>query len=271
MDVAALDAAVSADRSAGLTPFCVVASAGTTNTGAVDPLSAVADLAAEHGLWLHVDAAYGGFFQLTARGRERLAGIDRADSITLDPHKSLFLPFGTGCLLVRDGQALRRAHSGDAASYLQDIDDVGLPDFADYGPELTRDFRGLRMWLPLQLHGVAAFRDTLDEKLDLAEHAFALLAADPGLEVLGAPDLSTFAFACRVRGGDTDAADAATADLLARVNAEGRILMSSTRLRGRFAIRVSVLNHRTDRARIDEGLEAIRRHAAGSATARCTA
>ena len=110
-------------------------------------------------LWLHVDGAYGAAFQLTERGRDRLRGIERADSITLDPHKGFFLPFGTGCLLVRDPATLRAAHSGDDAHYLQDIDAADLPDFADLGPELTRPFRGLPLWLPLHLHGVAAFRD----------------------------------------------------------------------------------------------------------------
>src|SRR5439155_5024072 len=123
-----------ADRRAGLLPFCLVASAGTTNTGAVDPLPACADLAAEERLWLHVDGAYGGFFQLTERGRSRLAGIERADSITLDPHKALFLPYGTGSLLVRNREVLRRAHQLGAA-YLQDVSgDDEIPTFADLSP-----------------------------------------------------------------------------------------------------------------------------------------
>lgn len=129
MDVAALRELVARDPQ----PFCVVANAGTTNTGAIDPLDAIADLCAREGLWLHVDGAYGAAFQLTDRGRRRLHGIQRADSITLDPHKGFFLPFGTGCLLVRDTAPLRAAHSGDAAHYLQDIDDAELPDFAELG------------------------------------------------------------------------------------------------------------------------------------------
>ena len=202
MDVDALASAVEADRKAGLRPFLVVASGGTTNTGTVDPLGEMADLAGEAGLWLHVDAAYGGFFQLTDRGRRRLRGIERADSIALDPHKGLFLPYGTGALLVRDGERLRAAHSGAGpkGDYMQDIVGLeGVPDFADYGPELSRDFRGLRVWLPLHLHGVAAFRAALDEKLDLARHAHTALAAGPGLELPWTPDLSIVAF--RTRGG----------------------------------------------------------------------
>jgi aromatic-L-amino-acid decarboxylase len=200
-----------------------------------------------------VDGAYGAAFQLTERGRRRLRGIERADSITLDPHKGFFLPFGTGCLLVRDTAPLRAAHSGDDAHYLQDIDDADLPDFADLGPELTREFRGIRMWLPLHLHGVAAFRDALDEKLDLAERAYAALSAEPALHVYGAPELTTVAFRC--------VDDDATAELLRRVNAERRVRLSSTRIDGRFVGRLTVLNHRTDRARVDEAVAAIRRYA----------
>ncbi|GAA0899323.1 aminotransferase class I/II-fold pyridoxal phosphate-dependent enzyme [Virgisporangium ochraceum] len=253
MDPDALRAVFATDRAAGLRPFLLVANAGSTNTGTIDPLTTLADLAAAEDLWLHVDAAYGGFFQLTDRGRERLHGIERGDSLVLDPHKSLFLPFGTGSLLVRDGDLLRRAHSGaDDGHYLQDIRDVSLPDFAAYGPELTRDNRGLRMWLPLHLHGVDAFRAALDEKLDLAGHVYAELSADPLLVVPRAPSLSTVAF--RLRAGDT-------AELMRRVNTEAEVFLSSTRIGDHHIGRVCVLNHRTDRDRVDRAVSAIRRHA----------
>jgi aromatic-L-amino-acid decarboxylase len=265
MDLPALRAAVAADRAAGRQPFCVVASAGTTNTGTIDPLADIADIAAAERLWLHIDAAYGGFFQLTERGRQRLRGIERADSLVLDAHKGLFLPFGTGCLLVRDGDLLRRAHTGPAADYLQDIHDTGLPDFADYGPELTRDFRGLRMWLPLHLHGVDAFRAALDEKLDLAEHCYRELREDPHLTLFGPPELSTVAFFGRPSGQSDDDRDGATAELLRRVNAEQRVFLSSTRIGGRYAGRICVLNHRTDHARVVTAIDAIRRHASALA------
>ena len=254
MDVAALRTLVEGDRRDGRLPFCVVANAGTTNTGAIDPLGEIAELCARERLWLHVDGAYGAAFQLTERGRQRLRGIERADSITLDPHKGFFLPFGTGCLLVRDTAALRASHSGEDAHYLQDIGAADLPNFADLGPELTREFRGIRMWLPLHLHGVAAFRAALDEKLDLALWTYAELAGDPALHVYGAPELTTIAFRC-VAGDD------ATAALLRRVNAERRVRLSSTRIDGRFVGRVTILNHRTDGARIEEAVAAIRRHA----------
>ena len=202
MDPLALARMVAEDRAAGLRPACVVATAGTTNLGVVDALPALAEVAEAERLWFHVDAAYGGFFQLTGRGRERLTGIERADSIVLDAHKGLFLPFGTGCLLVRSEEALRSSHAGEAAHYLQDMTVRELPNYADLSPELTRPARGVRLWLPLHLHGVAAFRDTLDEKLDLAEHAHDALSADDHLTVLARPELSIVGFRVRLPSGD---------------------------------------------------------------------
>jgi aromatic-L-amino-acid decarboxylase len=256
IDPGALRAAVGADRAAGLRPFCVVASAGTTNTGAVDPIDELATVAAEDGLWCHVDAAYGGFFQLTERGRARFAGIERADSITLDPHKGMFLPYGTGCLLVRDREQLRAAHHVES-EYLQDLDTVhGLPNFADYAPELSRDFRGLRVWLPLHLHGVDAFRAALDEKLDLAGVVHHGLREVPHLDVPWEPPLSIVAFRLAGEGGDD-----ANRRLLERINASRRVALSSTMIDGRYTLRVCVLSHRTHRERVEEAIAIIRESA----------
>ncbi len=254
VDVDALTARIHADRAAGLRPFALVASAGTTNTGAIDPLPALAELAAREGLWLHADAAYGGFFRLTERGHERLDGLERADSIVVDPHKGLFLPYGTGALLVRDGALLRSAHTHESAAYLQDLDDdpAALPNFSEYSPELTRDFRGLRLWLPLHLHGVGSFRAALDEKLDLARLAYENLRAMPELEVPWEPQLSIVTFRPR-RGGD----DAAR-QLLGRLNASQRIFISSTNVGGRFLLRFAILSFRTHRERVDEALALVR-------------
>jgi aromatic-L-amino-acid decarboxylase len=244
LDPVALVEAIERDRAAGRRPFLVVASAGTINAGMVDPLAAVADVAQREGLWLHVDAAYGGFFQLTGRGRSALQGIERADTITLDPHKSLFLPYGTGCLLARDGGTLRAAHEV-AAHYLPGGSD-GLPDFSAYGPELTRDFRGLRIWLPLHLHGTDAFRDALDEKLDLAQHLSEQLDAVPELEVPWRPDLSLVAF--RPRG----ATDAECLRLLDQIHDSERVWLSSAPIRGRVFLRACILSHRSRSSRVEE-------------------
>ncbi len=258
MDVDALREAVLADREARMQPFLVVASAGTTNTGAVDPIADIADVAAAEGLWLHADAAYGGFFQLTDRGRALFRGIERADSITLDPHKGLFLPYGTGSLIVRDGPKLRDAHYA-RADYLQDISPEGeLPNFAEYSAELSRDIRGLRVWLPLKLHGVAAFRESLDEKLDLALSMYEALRDTPGFDVPWEPELSVVPFRYVPAAG---VADAFNRRLLDRINAPKRVFMSSTLLSGEVWIRPCILNHRTHRDRIDEAVDIIRRAA----------
>ena len=258
MDVAAASQMIAADRQAGRRPFLLVATAGSTDTGTIDPLGDLGRLAAREGLWFHVDGAYGGFFQLTRRGRAALSGVEAADSIVLDPHKGLFLPYGTGVLLVRDTAPLRAAHSGDGdddGSYLQDLSsDHELPDFSALGPELSRDFRGLRVWLPLRLHGVGAFRAALDEKLDLAAHAHADLARDPRLELPWPPDLSTVAF--RLRRGDDDA----NLRFLDRINASGHVFSSSTRVGGRVLLRLCILSHRTHLVHVDQALQII--HAA---------
>ena len=244
-----------ADRAEGLRPFLVAPSAGTTNTGAIDPLDAVAEVAAEHGLWMHVDAAYGGFFVLTERGRERFRGIERADSVTLDPHKGMFLPYGTGALVVRDGENLREAHY-EGAAYLQDLAPAGeLPNYSEYSAELSRDWRGLRVWLPLRLHGVAAFREALDEKLDLADVLYEGLKAVPQLELPWVPQLTVVPF--RLRDGDDDA----NRGLLERINASKRVFLSSTMIHGRYTIRACIVSHRTHRDRIDECIEIVRRAA----------
>ena len=214
------------------------------------------------GLWYHVDAAYGGFFQLTKRGHERLTGIEHADSVVLDPHKGLFVPFGTGCLLVRSEEALRYSHSGGDAPYLHNIhelggDDLHLPDFADLSPELTRPNRGLRLWLPLQLHGVAAFRGALDHKLDLAKQVYDRLIEMPQLRMLDEPDLSVIAFHCRIPQGTQAEEDHATKEMVSYVNASRRVYLSTTIIQGLIA-RIAILNLRTTAEIIEEVVDAIR-------------
>jgi aromatic-L-amino-acid decarboxylase len=252
LDAEALRELVKADLAEGLRPFLVVPAAGTTNTGAVDPLDEIADVAAEFGMWMHVDAAYGGFFVLTERGRERFRGIERADSVTLDPHKGMFLPYGTGALVVRDGENLRQAHF-EGAAYLQDLAPAGeLPNYSEYSAELSREWRGLRVWLPLRLHGVSAFRDALDEKLDLAQVLHAGLAEEPLLELPWRPQLTVVPF--HLRRGD----EQANRRLLERINASKRVFLSSTLINGRYTIRACIVSHRTHRDRIDECIDIVR-------------
>ena len=258
LDVGHLKARLDEDREAGLIPVCVCAAAGTTNTGVIDPLAEVAAIASDFGVWFHVDGAYGGFFQLTQRGRQRLAGIELADSITLDPHKALFLPYGTGAIVVRSRDALRHTFS-EAADYMQDLDGTStLPDFDALSPELTREFRGLRLWLPLHLHGVDAFRQQLDEKLDLAASVYKALSADDRLEVLWTPDLTVVVF--RLKGGDDDA----QLRFLDRINQSQRVLLSSTRIGGSVYLRVAILSVRTHEDRVRETLDIISGAACGN-------
>lgn len=249
---------ISEDRTAGRTPFLVVGSAGTTNTGAVDDLDGLADLAAAEKLWLHVDAAYGGFFALTERGRAALAGIERADSITLDPHKGLFLPYGTGCLLVRDGAALKRAHTIHADYMPPMQEEAELVDFCNISPELSRDFRGLRVWLPLRHYGFEAFRRALDEKLDLTDWAQRKLQDIDGVEIVAAPQLSIVAFRLAPPGVDLEAANRLNRELLRRINDRKRVLLTETVLDGKFVLRICVLSFRTHRERMEMCLEDIR-------------
>ncbi|MDP6408388.1 MAG: aminotransferase class I/II-fold pyridoxal phosphate-dependent enzyme [Planctomycetota bacterium] len=254
MRVDALTEAIATDRAAGLRPFLVCATAGTTNTGAVDDLNAVADVALTDGLWLHIDAAYGGFFTLTERGTTALAGIERADSVTLDPHKGLFLPYGTGCLLTRDLADLRRTHS-IAADYMPAMQDgQERVDFCEISPELSRDCRGLRVWLPIVLHGIGPFRENLDEKLDLARWAADALGAVEGIELVAAPQLSLLAFRIAGEGEDTERLNRA---LLERVNARRRFYITPTILGGRFTLRICVLSFRTHFERVRECVEAV--------------
>ncbi len=249
MDVRALREAVALHH-----PFLVVASAGTTNTGAIDPLHDIADVCLLEGLWLHVDGAYGATWFLCEEGRERLAGIGRADSLSIDPHKGLFLPYGTGCLLVRKGAHLAAAHAG-SADYLQDFDDPSVPSPTDYGPELSRPYRGLRLWLPLMLHGVRAFREALTEKLELADRVY-LALVEMGLEVLGRPQLTTVAFRLpHMTGEDPRDWNARNAAFMERINAKGRVYLSSTEVRGGFTLRVCIVSFRTHADRIDALLE----------------
>jgi len=258
MRVPALAEAIAADRAAGRTPFFVGGNAGTTNTGAVDDLAALAELSARERLWFHVDGAYGGFFLLTGEGRRRMAGIERADSIVLDPHKGLFLPYGTGALLVRDVETLRRAHAL-SAEYLPSMqEDPDLVDFNMLSPELSRDFRGLRVWLPLKMHGIGPFRTNLEEKLALARLAAEELPRIPGIEILAEPQLSIVAFRLKRPGLEGPRLDALNRELLERVNARQRVYLTGTTLRDRFAIRICVLSFRTHRERIAMALEDIR-------------
>jgi aromatic-L-amino-acid/L-tryptophan decarboxylase len=259
MSVAALEEAIQRDLADGVRPWLVVASAGTIDTGSIDPLDEVAAVCARHGIWFHVDGAYGGLFALCDEGREKLKGIERADSVALDPHKTLFLPYGTGAVLVRDGKQLHDAFSA-SAEYIRPLgeSEVG-PSPADLSPELTRHFRALRLWLPLQMAGVAAFRAAQSEKLALARYFHDRLSELPQFDAGPPPDLSVVAFRYVPGKGD---ADAATEALLNHLLQEGRVMLSGTRIDGQFHIRCAILSFRSHAEHVDEVIGALQRAAA---------
>jgi aromatic-L-amino-acid/L-tryptophan decarboxylase len=260
----ALAAAVVEDRAAGLRPWLVVAAAGTTDTGAVDPLDAIADVAARERCWLHVDAAYGGFFLLTEHGRAALRGIERSDSVVLDPHKGLFLPYGSGIVVVRDAAPLMAGHDY-TSSYMQDARaDASEVSPADVSPELSRHFRGVRMWLPLVLLGLAPFRAALEEKLLLARY-FHRQIARAGFEVGPAPDLSIVTYRWAPPGVGLEQANRMNKAIMDGAYRDGRVFLSSTMLEGRFTLRMAALAFRTHRRTIDLAVEVLREQAAALA------
>jgi glutamate/tyrosine decarboxylase-like PLP-dependent enzyme len=257
MQIEALERTIAGDRSAGLTPMAVVASAGTVATGAIDPIAAVARVAERERLWLHVDGAYGALAAMVAP--ERFEGLARADSISLDPHKWLYQAVDCGCLLFRDPTAARRAfaHTGD---YTRAFTDDPLEGFAFFeeSMELSRRFRALRLWTSIQYHGMEAFREAL--RRDLA-HARALaerVRREPALELLAPVELSAVCFRHRF----AEAPDARNAALLGAVNRRGRVYLSNATVRGAFALRACFVNHRTTgadvEAVVDEVLAAAR-------------
>ncbi len=254
MRVHDLERAIASDRSAGLKPFMVFSTAGTTNTGAVDPIDDIADLSASEGLWHHVDGAYGAFFHMVPELRPLLRGLPRADSLTLDPHKGMFMPYGIGALLVRDGEALRALHSTTAGYLPKNQDEFYDP--AQYGPDLSRGFPGLRVWLTLKLFGAVRYRAALAEKRELALWAAEQVARIPGIVMDALPQLSLFAFHLESPALDTlEAQNAATRALMTRVTQRGRVMMTGAAVGERYLGRVCVLSFRTRRAAAEACVE----------------
>ena len=249
-----LEKQIEADRAEGLNPFLVVASAGTTDVGAVDPLGEIGRIARQHGLWYHIDAAYGGFFILTEEGKRKLAGIETSDSLVIDPHKGLFLPYGLGVVLVKDRAALQAAHYY-TANYMQDaVSSDDEPSPAEISPELTKPFRGLRLWLPLKLHGVAPFRACLEEKLLLAKYFYEEVQK-LGFECRLEPELSVVVYRYVPETGDANAFNKA---LLEAVVADGRVFISSTVLDGHYTLRFACLAFRTHLLTVDTLLSVLK-------------
>jgi glutamate/tyrosine decarboxylase-like PLP-dependent enzyme len=250
----ALEAAISSDRQAELLPWLVVASAGTVDTGAVDPLPSIADIARDNRLWMHADGAYGAMFALCDMGKAILRGIERSDSVTMDPHKGLFMTLGTGAVLVRDAQDLLKAYQTHA-TYLHGVETGSATSGvsqSDLSPELTRPFRGLRVWLALKLTGVAPFRAVLEEKLLLARHFHEGLQRLKGFVAGPPPDLSVVTFRYRPARGD---ANEFNEKLIRAIQDDGRLFLSSTQINGQVTLRLAVLGFRTHLETIELALE----------------
>jgi aromatic-L-amino-acid/L-tryptophan decarboxylase len=249
-----LEKQIETDKAEGLNPFLVVASAGTTDVGAIDPLGEIGRISKRHGLWYHIDAAYGGFFILTDEGKQKLAGIETSDSLVIDPHKGLFLPYGLGVVLVKDRAALQAAHYY-TANYMQDaVSSDDEPSPAEISPELTKPFRGLRLWLPLKLHGVAPFRACLEEKLLLAQYFYEEVQK-LGFECHLEPELSVVVYRYVPETGDANAFNKA---LLEAVVADGRVFISSTVLDGNYTLRFACLAFRTHLKTVDTLLSVLK-------------
>ena len=240
------------DRKNGLRPFLLIGNAGTTDTGAIDPLEEMSEIANTNDMWFHVDGAYGGYFMLTKHGQQQMRGISDADSIVIDPHKSLFLPFGLGIVLVKSAKEMRHAHDFEA-NYMQDTEQFNqVLSPAEVSPELTKHFRGLRMWLPLKLHGIAPFRSALNEKLELANYFYKRIA-DLGYETGPIPQLSVVLF--RYRPTTTSESNEANAKILYWIQEDGDIFISSTNIDGVYWLRVAILSFRTHLNEVESFLE----------------
>lgn len=254
MDTSLLHQTIENDTRAGLQPFMIIGSAGTTDTGAIDPLDELADIAQAYNCWFHVDAAYGGFFMLSPEQRPKFKGISRANSVVIDPHKGLFIPYGSGVVLIRDAKILYDTFNY-TASYLQDaLDATEELNPSDLSPELTKHFRGMRMWLPLQLFGVRPFRACAEEKIALC-HYFYNRIQEVGFQVGPEPDLSVMIYRFMPEGQDPNIFNEA---LVNYIQKDGRVFLSSTQIDGIYWIRLAVLSFRTHRREIDIVIETLK-------------
>lgn len=251
----ALEQSVKDDRQNGLIPWMIVGSAGTTDTGAIDPLDALGKIAQRHGLWFHVDAAYGGAFLIMEKGKELMQGIEQADSVIIDPHKGFFIPYGSGAVMVKDKHKLVNSFS-ERANYMQDAlssSETNSP--ADLSPELSRPFRGLRLWLPLKLFGLGPFQAALEEKILLCQYFHLKIEKWERVEVGPYPELSVTIFRCLPTNNEPNQFNER---LVKNIQNHGRIFLSSTTIDGDFYIRMAVVSFRSHLYEVDLALNEIK-------------
>lgn len=268
LSIPALETAIVEDRAAGRVPFCVVANGGTTNTGAIDPLDALADICAREKLWLHVDGAYGAAAVITGRGRTALAGLERADSITLDPHKWLFQPYELGCLLVRDASVLPnafRVEDEDHADYLEDVTRHVQHDvnFYECGVQLTRSFKALKLWLSMRTFGLGEFRRAIQIGFEMADHAERTLRAAGTWEIVTPSQMGIVTFRWRDAAKTDAQIDAITRETVDLMREDGYALVMSTALKQRPVLRLCPINPTTNAGEIEETIARLGRFSAG--------
>ena len=260
LETSALEGMIAADAQAGLTPVCVVASAGTTATGAIDPLDRVADIAAERDLWFHVDGAYGAPAAAVPAERERFRGMERADSLAIDAHKWLYAPVDCSALLVHDVTTTARAFRGAAGEYVRVLDAQDDEAFAfwDHGLELSRRFRALKLWMTLRFYGARRLAEAIEHDIAMAAHLAALVRDSEDFELLTAPSLSVCTFRHVPAGMPEGELDAHNQRLLGAAQRDGRVYVSNAGIRGRFALRACITNFRTTRADVERVLTVVR-------------
>jgi aromatic-L-amino-acid/L-tryptophan decarboxylase len=252
IDITALEAQIAADRAAGLRPVCVTANAGTVNTGAIDPLDALADLCEREALWFHIDGAYGGFGILAEQTAGMYKGIERADSLAIDPHKWLYLPVECGCCIVRDAQAMRDAFSL-VPPYIRD--DRALPWFSEFGIQQTRGFKALKLWMTMQQIGMDGYKQLISRDIDLARKLQEKIRAREDFELVATGPLSVTCFLYTPPGNND--VEALNRKLIPLIQAEGQVFLTGTELEGRFALRACIVNFRTSEADLDLLLDVI--------------
>jgi aromatic-L-amino-acid decarboxylase len=252
MDVAKLRQQITEDRQAGLHPVCVVASAGTVNTGAIDPFDQIADICQQESLWFHVDGAFGGVGILADSVKSLYQGIERADSLGIDPHKWMYIPVECGCAIVRNQQAMRDTFSV-VPPYLRD--DRQLPWFSEYGPQQTRGFRALKLWLAIKHIGLEGYRQLISRDIQLAQWLKAKILAHPEFELMADGPLSVTCFRYAPTGCDD--LPSLNRSILARIQHQGQVYLTSTELQGDFVLRANIINFRTNEADLDFLLQTI--------------
>jgi glutamate/tyrosine decarboxylase-like PLP-dependent enzyme len=260
LDISALEAAINADKAAGLQPFCIVGTAGTTNTGGMDDLNAIADICQRENLWFHVDGAFGAFAALSPQLKHLTAGMESADSLAFDWHKWPQLPFEIGCVLVRDGDLHRRTFTLRPDYLKHEERGVAGGDiwFSDFGIELTRSFKALKVWMLLKTHGVEAIAQIVEQNVAQARYMGELVDAAPELERLAPVTLNIVCFRYNPGGLDEVALDRLNNELLLRLQESGVAVMSSTRIGGKFVLRPSITNHRTRFEDVELVVETVR-------------